>query len=530
MPSTPTANLRLELQATGENDNTWGTKNNTNLQLLENTVTKRQSIALTGSDATLSTTNFADDQARSLCLVLSGTLIANVNVVVPALSHFYLVENNCTGGFSVTIKTPSGSGVVAAQGVTTALYCNATNVVQFTSAASDAATLGGLTAAEFARLAFYNQFTKGSGHTFVTVPDGATVSADCSLGDRFICVLAGNRTLALVSPGDGQSVEFWAKQDATGGRTLAFPANVVFEGGIPPVLTSVGNALDVLYLTYNQAVDTWVCRTAESASAGTTISTVIASNEFNVRLFERVGSPAGVTTVNVSIPAGTVIASLVPGTPALDLSGFASGSTINLVNNGLIMGAGGDGGEGANMAGDGLGFSGSDGRAGGTAVIGPGSGRTFNVYNASGRIWGGGGGAGGGGATSSNGVDRFGKGGGGGGGAGGGRGARGASRTNGNEFGAPNKAVDGDHGTVGLNGTFGSGGTGTERGDATGGDGGDGGDFGAAGAAGGDGDTGETHRADAGGAGAAGLAINQNGGTATMVSGASSPNVKGAIT
>lgn len=128
MPSTPTPNLRLELQVTGENANTWGTKNNTNLLLLENAITKRQTVALSNVDVTLSATNFADDQSRSLCLALTGTLLANVNVIVPAVSHAYLVDNQTTGSFTVTVKTPAGTGPTVGQGSILNLYCDGTNV------------------------------------------------------------------------------------------------------------------------------------------------------------------------------------------------------------------------------------------------------------------------------------------------------------------------------------------------------------------------------------------------------------------
>ncbi|HEY9464283.1 MAG TPA: hypothetical protein VIR54_14425, partial [Vicinamibacterales bacterium] len=250
MPSTPTSNLRLELMATGENDNTWGTKANTIFQLIEDAITKRSAITLDGTDVTLSTTNFAADQSRALTLVLSGTLSANVNVIVPALSHFYLVENNCTGSFTVTVKTPGGTGVVVGQNKTTIVYCNATNVIAPVAGAADADTLDGLDSTAFARLAFFNQFQKGSGATFTTIADGATVTADCQLADRFITTIGGNRTLALSNPADGQNIELWVVQDATGGRTLTFPSNVRFEGGITPSLSGVASGLDRFSLTY----------------------------------------------------------------------------------------------------------------------------------------------------------------------------------------------------------------------------------------------------------------------------------------
>ncbi len=222
-------------------------------------------------------------------------------------------------------------------------------------------------------------------------------------------------------------------------------------------------------------------------------------------------------TVNITIPAGITISSITPTTAALDLRGFASGSTINLINNGLIHGAGGDGGDGATYLDQGAGLAsgeqtgGADGLTGGVAIIGPGSGITLNVYNANGRIWGGGGGGGGGGNTAAVGIQN---GGGGGGGAGGGRGGRGGRAAN------TDHATDGGGGSVGRAGVGGVGGAGAEN-SGVGGAGGDGGTFGVAGTAG--------ALSNAGAAGAAGKAIEFNGGSASVISGAGAPNILGAV-
>lgn len=527
MPSTPTSSLRLELMATGENDNTWGTKMNAVIQLIENALTKRTPIALTDTSVTLSTLNFADDQARALCLSLSGALTANVNVNVPALSHFYLVENNCTGAFTVTVKTPAGTGVVVAQDKTSVVYCNGTNVVAPAAGASDADTLDGLDSTAFARLAFFNQYTAGSGHTFVNIPDGATVTANCALGDRFITTIGGDRTLALTTPADGQTIEVWVVQDATGGRTLTFPSNVRFEGGITPSLSGVADGLDRFILTYNLERDEWACETTLAVSGGATVGLVLQANEQDVRLFERVGSPGAAVTVNVTLEAGFIIAASSTATPALDLSGFASGSTINITNRGLIMGRGGMGGAGGRgsilASDDDDQEAGRAGRAGGNAILGPGSGRTLNIINVAGRIWGGGGGGGGGGATYDNGASNAGgAGGGGGGGAGGGMGGEGAAVFVGT------RAAAGGMGGVGLSATAGSGGTAAQTGSASGGAGGAGGAFGAAGSSG-SAPTTQAVDVGAGAGGAAGKAIELAGGSANFISGSGSPNVEGAV-
>lgn len=65
MASTPTSILRLEIQAAGDNDSTWGDRANTVFQLLEDAIAKRTSIVLAGSDVTLTALNYASDQSAA---------------------------------------------------------------------------------------------------------------------------------------------------------------------------------------------------------------------------------------------------------------------------------------------------------------------------------------------------------------------------------------------------------------------------------------------------------------------------------
>ena len=60
MASSASDLLKLELQATGENDGTWGTKLNTLLGRLEESVAAVTNIAVTASDYTLDDTQYAE--------------------------------------------------------------------------------------------------------------------------------------------------------------------------------------------------------------------------------------------------------------------------------------------------------------------------------------------------------------------------------------------------------------------------------------------------------------------------------------
>lgn len=83
---------------------------------------------LTNANVTLTTLEASRDR-----IVLSGALTANINLIVPAWRKKWTVVNNCSGSFSVTIKTTSGTGIAIPAGMTAYVLGDGTNVVQDTN-------------------------------------------------------------------------------------------------------------------------------------------------------------------------------------------------------------------------------------------------------------------------------------------------------------------------------------------------------------------------------------------------------------
>lgn len=79
-------------------------------------------VSLSGSNVTLSLAQYA----RPI-LLLTGTLTANVNMILPTIYGQWLVLNNTTGAFTITAKTASGTGVVLTAGVNP-IYGDAANI------------------------------------------------------------------------------------------------------------------------------------------------------------------------------------------------------------------------------------------------------------------------------------------------------------------------------------------------------------------------------------------------------------------
>ena len=131
-------NLGIQLMTTGEKAGTWGTLTNTNWNIIEQISGgwKDQSIA----GGTQTTTLVKSDGSTGATLAtriwkLSGTITGNQIVTVPdSIENWWLINNATSGGYTVQVKTVSGTGVTFAttDKGTKLLYTDGTNVVDST--------------------------------------------------------------------------------------------------------------------------------------------------------------------------------------------------------------------------------------------------------------------------------------------------------------------------------------------------------------------------------------------------------------
>jgi hypothetical protein len=105
--------LGIELQATGENAGTWGTKTNTNLQIFEQISGgfTQQAVSDSG-DTTLSVSDGSTGATLSHRMIeFTGTITANRAVTIPLdVQTFYYLRNSTSGSYTVQFKYVSGSG------------------------------------------------------------------------------------------------------------------------------------------------------------------------------------------------------------------------------------------------------------------------------------------------------------------------------------------------------------------------------------------------------------------------------------
>ena len=221
MASTFSSDLKLELMATGENSGTWGTKTNTNLELVQQAIAGVQSITLSsGSTTALVMSNASISTARNMVIKFASvTLSGATTVTIPdSIEKFYIFDcTSITNPTNLTIKTASGSGFTIDASKIYAAYSNGTNLTEISldslggtigtaSIADDAVTNAKIAndAVENAQIASNAIQTSNISNVNVTtakIADNAVTAA--KLQRKF--------TISTSSPSGGSDGDIWFK-------------------------------------------------------------------------------------------------------------------------------------------------------------------------------------------------------------------------------------------------------------------------------------------------------------------------------
>jgi len=240
MASSYTSRIRLEKPGTGEQSGTWGGTANTDFDLIDASFGLASITHDDTANYTLTANNGSSDEARAFIYKIGGTLTAARNAVVPTASKIFVVHNNTTGGYAVTVKTSGGSGVPVANGKKKILYCDGTDVV-------DAATVIGDAELEaIAALAVTDgNIIVGDGSTWVA-ESGAT--ARTSLGAIGGALGATDNALLRADGTGGATAQGSAATlGDTGAMTISSTATALTlqrndDGGFGPSLTFLHNS------------------------------------------------------------------------------------------------------------------------------------------------------------------------------------------------------------------------------------------------------------------------------------------------
>ena len=149
MASSYSSSLNLDLQATGENSGSWGTKTNNNLQKLESATKGYVSVAIAStSDSLTATDGSTTDEQSNAIIKLTGTLSNNTTIQCEAVETWYIVDNATSmSSYTLGFKPAGGTATNLVSGSKHILYSDGSTMFDVLNDAGNITANGTLTVA-----------------------------------------------------------------------------------------------------------------------------------------------------------------------------------------------------------------------------------------------------------------------------------------------------------------------------------------------------------------------------------------------
>ena len=294
MASTYSTSLQIQLIANGEQSGVWGTTTNTNWNLIEQAVAGVQSITMINANYTLTVLNGVSDEARNMVLFVGGTNSAIRQIVAPLVPKVYVVYNNTSGGYAITIGGATGTLATVPASSSTLVFCDGTN--------------------------FYAGISGAPGN--FSIAGNATVAGNASVGGNLTVTgtttLTGNATAPTPTVGDNTTkiatTAFVTGAVGTLGTMASQNANAVaitggtisgttFSGTIPgspsytgkPLFVGTTSTLSAQFTNATELVTT----------SGTGLSSTLNYDVTTQSVYYSTASATGNWTVNFRASSGT---------------------------------------------------------------------------------------------------------------------------------------------------------------------------------------------------------------------------------
>ena len=216
--------LGVELMATGENAGTWGTKTNTNLQIIEQISGGYLEVSIAGGAGTQALTETDGGTGSAVAtrvLKFTGSISGNRVITMPVgVENFYLINNGTSGSYTVQLKAASGSGAT----VTWATSDKGWKLIYFDGVATNTGVYD---------VGFGAATSPGGSTTQVQFNDSGSFGGDADLiwtaGTGLI--INSQKELRLADSDDSAYIGMKSAATVSGSYTLTWPAAVAGGNG-----------------------------------------------------------------------------------------------------------------------------------------------------------------------------------------------------------------------------------------------------------------------------------------------------------
>ena len=216
--------LGIELMATGENAGTWGTKTNTNLNIIEQISGGYVELSIAGGAGTQAvdkTDGGTGSAVATRVIKFTGTISGNRVITFPVLTeNFYLINNGTSGSYTVQLKAASGSGAT----VTWATGDKGWKLVYFDGVSTNTGVYD---------VGFGAATSPGGSSTQVQFNDSGSFGGDADLiwtaGTGLI--INSQKELRLADSDDSAYIGMKSAATVSGSYTITWPAAVAGGNG-----------------------------------------------------------------------------------------------------------------------------------------------------------------------------------------------------------------------------------------------------------------------------------------------------------